>query len=74
MHKKLSCPCFSARLCFTPPPRLQFIRSLLDGRVTASTSSRIYLNLLADVEGTPKDAIENFKRTMALLQVHVLLP
>jgi len=42
---------------------------MLDSRVTPSTSSRIYLHLLDDVASSPKEALDTFKSTMALLQV-----
>jgi hypothetical protein len=43
---------------------------MLDSRVTPSTSSRIYLHLLDDVASSPKEALDTFKSTMALLQVN----
>jgi len=46
------------------------VSSMLDSRVTPSTSSRIYLHLLDDVASSPKEALDTFKSTMALLQVN----
>ena len=46
----------------------QLDRSMLDSRVTMTTSSRVFVNMLAELDMSPEAALENFRENMSAIR------
>jgi len=62
----LTSPSGATRVLLTALDELD--RAVLDERVTATTSSRIFLNMLSEVETSPSEALETFTSLLGQLQ------